>query len=124
LTASLIVAGVGAVAGAVGTGVLTARCARTPRIFLIAWTIAVFALAVALGAQTLGYLSGYTGLVFRCMEIGAQALAPVALCLGLVELISGSVPGRFLMRLAVSAIGIIVLVIRGTDPLATPTPLS
>jgi quinol monooxygenase YgiN len=124
MTSSLIIAAVGAVAAAVGTGVLTARCARTPRIFLIAWTVAVFSLAIALGAQTLGYLSGYTGLIFRCMEIAAQALAPLALCLGLVELIGRSVPARFLMRLAVSAIGIIVLVILGTDPLGTTTALS
>jgi quinol monooxygenase YgiN len=124
MTPSLIVAAVGAVASAVGTGVLTARCARTPRLFLIAWTVAVFALAVALGAQTLGYLSGYTGLIFRCMEIGAQALAPLALCLGLVEVISRRVASRFLMRLAVSAIGIVVLVVLGTDPLGTTTSLS
>jgi quinol monooxygenase YgiN len=124
MTASLIVAAVGAVAAAIGTGLLTARSARTPRIFLIAWTVAVFALAVALGAQTLGDESGYTALIFRCMEIGAQALAPLALCLSLVELISRSVTGRFLMRLAASALGIILLAILGTDPLGTTTPLS
>ena len=57
MTASLIVVAFGAVIAAVGTGVLAARCARTPRIFLVAWTIAVFALAVSLAAQVLGYLS-------------------------------------------------------------------
>src|SRR5215469_1064795 len=123
MTASLIVSAVGAVAAAVGTGVLTARCARTPRLFLIAWTAAVFALAIALGAQTLGYLSAYTAVIFRCMGIGAQALAPLALSLGLVELIGRSVPARFLMRLAVSATGVVVLVILGTDPLGTTTAL-
>jgi quinol monooxygenase YgiN len=92
--------------------------------FLIAWTAAVFALAIALGAQTLGYLSGYTAVIFRCMEIGAQALAPLALSLGLVELIGRSVPARFLMRLAVSATGVVVLVILGTDPLGTTTALT
>ena len=51
------------------------------------------------------------------MELGAQAIAPLALCLGLVELIGRSVPARFAMRLAVSAIGVIVLVILGSDPL-------
>jgi hypothetical protein len=65
MTASLIVVALGAVAAAVGTGALTARCARTPRIFLIAWTAAVFGLAVALAAQSLGYLSGYSDLIFR-----------------------------------------------------------
>ena len=44
------------------------------------------------------------------LEIGAQAIAPLALCLGLVELVGQGVPARFAMRLAVSAIGVIVLV--------------
>jgi quinol monooxygenase YgiN len=124
MTASLIVVALGAVAAAVGTGALTARCVRTPRIFLIAWTLAVFGLAVALAAQSLGYLSGYSDLIFRAMELGAQAVAPLGLSLGLVELIGRSVPGRFAMRLTVSAIGVIVLVILGTDPLSSATPLS
>jgi quinol monooxygenase YgiN len=92
--------------------------------FLIVWTLSVFGLAVALAAQSLGYLSGYSDLVFRSMELGAQAVAPLGLSLGLVELIGRSVPGRFAMRLAVSAIGVIVLVILGTDPLSQATPLS
>ncbi|HEX9553382.1 MAG TPA: antibiotic biosynthesis monooxygenase [Streptosporangiaceae bacterium] len=124
MTTSLIVVGLGAVAAAVGTGALAGRCVRTPRIFLIAWTLAVFGLAVALAAQALGYLSGYSDPIFRGMEIGAQAVAPLGLCLGLVEMIGRSVPGRFAMRLAVSAIGVIVLVILGNDPLSTTTPLT
>ena len=92
--------------------------------FLIVWTLSVFGLAVALAAQSLGYLSGYSDLIFRSMELGAQAVAPLGLSLGLVELIGRSVPGRFVMRLAVSAIGVIVLVILGTDPLSQATPLS
>jgi quinol monooxygenase YgiN len=92
--------------------------------FLIVWTLAVFGLAVALAAQSLGYLTGYSDLMFRSMELGAQAVAPLGLSLGLVELIGRSVPGRFAMRLAVSAIGVIVLVILGTDPLNPAAPLS
>ncbi|MGN6677642.1 MAG: antibiotic biosynthesis monooxygenase [Streptosporangiaceae bacterium] len=124
MTTSLIVVALGAVIAAVGTGVLTARCARTPRMFLVAWTIAVFGLAVSLAAQGLGDLSGYSDPMFRAMELGAQAIAPLALSLGLVELIAWGVPGRFAMRLAVSAIGVIVLVILGTDPLAATRKLS
>ncbi len=60
MTASLIVVALGAVVAAVGTGVLAARCARTPRIFLVAWTLAVFGLAVSLAAQALGDLAGYS----------------------------------------------------------------
>jgi quinol monooxygenase YgiN len=124
MTASLIVVAVGAVAAAVGTGVLTGRCSRTPRAFLVAWTVAIFALAVALAAQALGYLAGFSDPIFRATEIGAQAIAPLALCLGLVELIARSVPARFAMRLAVSAIGVIVLVILGTDPLSPNVTLT
>src|ERR1022692_2555056 len=124
MTASLIVVAAGAVAAAVGTGVLTGRCSRTPRIFLVAWTVAIFGLAVALAAQALGYLAGFSDPIFRAMEIGAQAIAPLALCLGLVELIGRSVPARFAMRLAVSAIGVIVLVILGTDPLSPNVTLT
>ena len=124
MTASLILVAAGAVAAAVGTGVLTARCSRTPRVFLVAWTVAIFGLAVALAAQALGYLAGFSDPVFRAVEIGAQAIAPLALCLGLVELIGRSVPARFAMRLAVSAIGVIVLVILGTDPLSPDASLT
>jgi len=124
MTASLIVVAAGAVAAAVGTGVLTGRCARTPRIFLVAWTVAIFGLAVALAAQALGYLAGFSDPIFRAMEVGAQAIAPLALCLGLAELIGRSVPARFAMRLAVSAIGVIVLVILGTDPLSPSVTLT
>jgi quinol monooxygenase YgiN len=124
MTASLIVVALGAVVAAVGTGVLTARCAKTPRVFLVVWTIAVFGLAVALAAQALGYLVGYSDVMFRAMELGIQAVAPLALCLGLVELIAWGLPGRFAMRLAGSAIGVIVLVILGTDPLSTSSTLS
>jgi quinol monooxygenase YgiN len=124
MTGSLIVVALGAVTAAAGTGVLTARCARTPRLFLIAWTAAVFALAVALAAQALGYLSGFSDLIFRAVELGAQAVAPLALCLGLVELTGRSVISRFAMRLSVAAIGVIVLVIMGSDPLSPNVTLS
>ena len=124
MTASLIVVALGAVVAAVGTGVLAARCARAPRIFLVAWMIALLGLAVGLAAQALGDLAGYSPLMFRAMELGIQAIAPLALCLGLVELIAWGVPGRFAMRLAVTAIGVIVLVILGTDPLSANNTLS
>jgi quinol monooxygenase YgiN len=124
MTASLIVVALGAVIAAVGTGVLAARCTRTPKLFLVAWTIAVLGLAISLAAQSLGYLAGYSDAMFRAMELGAQAIAPLALCLGLVELIALGVPGRFAMRLVVCAIGVIVLVILGTDPLTPSSQLS
>src|SRR5260221_12430758 len=124
MTTSVIVVGLGAVAAAVGTGALAGRCVRTPRIFLIAWTLAVFGLAVALAAQALGYLSGYSDPIFRGMEIGAQAVAPLGLCLGLVEMIGRSVPGRFAMRLPVSALGVLDPDLLGKDPVRPRPPLN
>lgn len=117
MTPSLIVVALGAVAAAVATGVLTARCTKTPRIFLVAWTVALFWLAVALASQALGDLAGYSGPMFRAMELGMQALAPLLACLGMAELAARSLPAKFAMRLAVAAIGVIAVVILGSDPL-------
>ena len=117
MTPSLIVVALGAVAAAVATGVLTARCTKTPRIFLVAWTVALFWLAIALASQALGDLAGYGGPMFRAMELGLQALAPLLACLGIVELAARSLPARFAMRLAVTATGVIAVVILGSDPL-------
>jgi quinol monooxygenase YgiN len=114
---ALIVVAVGAVVAAVGTGVLAARSSRTPRIYFIAWTVGIFGLAVGLGAATLGDLAGYSALIFHAMELGAQLLAPLSLCLALVELGGRGLPARFAMRLAISALAIIAVVILGTDPL-------
>jgi len=117
MTASLLLVSLCAVAAAVGTAGLTARCSRAPSLFLGAWTVALFALTVALAALALGYLTGFGALIFRAADITAQAIAPLAICLGLAELIGRSIVVRFLMRLAVSAIGVIALVIMASDPL-------
>jgi quinol monooxygenase YgiN len=114
---ALIVVALGAVVAAVGTGVLAGRSSRAPRIYSIAWTVAVFGLAVGLGAATLGYLVGYGHLLFRAMELGAQLIAPLSLCLALVEVAGRRLPARFAMRLAIGGLAIIALVIMGTDPL-------
>jgi hypothetical protein len=119
MSVSFIVVSLGAVVAVVGTGVLTARCARAPRLYLMAQALALFGLAVSLGAQILGYQVGYGGLTFRVMEVGAQVIAPLALCLGLTELLGRSVAARFAMRLAVSAVGVIAIVILWIDPLST-----
>src|ERR1700683_1303329 len=114
---ALIVVALGAVVAAVGTGVLTARATQMPRIYFVAWTIALFGLAIGLGAATLGYLAGFGDLIFRAMELGAQLLAPLGLCLAMVETAGRGLPARFAMRLAVSALAVIAFVILGTDPL-------
>jgi quinol monooxygenase YgiN len=117
MSLSLIVVSLGAVVAAVGTGVLTARVVRAPRLYLAAWTLAIFGLAIALAAQAIGYLLHYNSPEFRAMELGAQVLAPLGLCLGLAELVGKSLPARFAMRLAVSAMATVAIVILAVDPL-------
>ena len=109
---------VGALIGAAGTGLLVAKCLRAPNAALVAWTVALFGLTVALGAQALGFEIGFGPVAFRAMEIGAQLLAPLALALGLAELAGKSIITRFAARLLLTALAIVSLVIFGSDPLS------
>lgn len=119
MSISLIVSGVGAVAAAVGIGLLLARCLRAPRGDLIAWSLALLGLLVSLAAQALGHLMGFNQVGFRAMEIGAQLIAPLALLLGISELAGTTPIARFLARVYVPALGLIGLVVLGSDPLSS-----
>jgi quinol monooxygenase YgiN len=116
---AFFVVGLGAVVAAVGTGVLVARSTHRPRVYLVAWAVALFGLTVGLGANTIGYLHGYSDLIFRSMELGTALIATLPLCVALVEMLGRSLPARFGMRLAASAIFAIALVILGTDPISS-----
>ena len=118
MSLSLIVSGVGAVVAAIGLVMLLVRATRTPRGDLFAWAVALLGLLVSLGAQAAGHLTGFGGVTFRAMEIGAQVIAPMALIMGLSEAVARSRPGRFAGRLLIPAFTIIPLVIFGTDPLS------
>jgi quinol monooxygenase YgiN len=118
MSISFIVSGVGAVVAAIGLGLILARCLRAPRGDLIAWSVALLSLVISLVAQALGHLSGFGSVSFRVMEIGAALLAPFALILGLAELVSRGVAGRFAARLFISALAFVALVIMATDPLS------
>jgi quinol monooxygenase YgiN len=113
-----LAAAAGALIAAVGFGVLVARCLRAPNAALAAWAIALFGLAVALGALALGFRIGFGPIAFRAMELGAQVIAPLALALGLSELAARSIVTRFAARLLIAAIAIVSLVIFATDPLS------
>jgi quinol monooxygenase YgiN len=117
MSISLIVSIVGAIAAAAGAGLLLARCLRAPRADLIAWLVAQLGLLVSLAAQAAGHVMGFGELTFRAMEIGAQLVAPLALLMGLAELLGTTPMARFLSRLYLPALGLIGLVILGTDPL-------
>jgi quinol monooxygenase YgiN len=109
---------VGALAAAAGTGVLVARCLRVPNAALVAWTVAILGLTISLGAQALGYGTGFGAISFRAMELGAQLIAPLALGIGLAELAGKTITARFAARLLLSAVGIVALVVLATDPLS------
>jgi quinol monooxygenase YgiN len=113
-----VVAIVGALVAAAGMGVLASRSARAPNAALIAWVVAAFGLTVSLGAQALGYNIGFGPIAFRAMEIGGQLLAPMALALGLAEVVGRSVTARFAARLILSALAVVALVVFATDPLS------
>jgi quinol monooxygenase YgiN len=114
---SLIVAGLGTVTAAVGSGVLLARCFRGPRPDLIAWSIVLIGLLVSLGAQTLGYLIGFDDKMFRAMELGGQVIAPLALILALSEIAGRSLGARFCARVYIPAVAIITGVVLSLDQL-------
>jgi hypothetical protein len=108
----------GALIGAAGTGLLVARCLRVLNAALVAWTVALFGLTVALAALALGFEIGFGPIAFRAMEIGAQLLAPLALALGLAELVGKSIITRFAARLLLSAVALVSFVIFASDPLS------
>ena len=119
MSISLIVAFAGVLLALAGTVAMAMRCARLPRTDLIAWTCAMFGLAVALVAQAAGFAAGFSSTTFRAVQIGALVIATLGLALGIAEVAARSLPVRFAARLAVSALGVVGLVILATDPLGS-----
>lgn len=117
MSVSLLVAAVGCLGAVVVTGLLVARCLRAPTGALVAWTVAMFGLAVSLLAQASGHAIGFGPIAFRAMEIGAGIIAPLGIAAGLAEVAGKSVPARFAARLILPAIAFVALVILGSDPL-------
>ena len=111
-----LVAIVGSLIAAAGTGVLISRCLRAPNAVLVAWTVAIFGLTVALMAQAVGYQLGFGPIAFRAMEIGAQVLAPLALAFGLTDLAGKTIVSRFAARLILTVVAIVALVHPGHRP--------
>jgi quinol monooxygenase YgiN len=109
----------GALVAAGGCGMLAARCLRARNTAVICWAVALAGLTVSLGAQALGYHSGFWASAFRVMAVGALAIAPLALALGLAELAAKGVATRFAARLILSAIAFVSIVVLATDPLSS-----
>ncbi len=114
-----LVAVVGVLVAAVGSGVLLTRCFRTPRGDVIAWSVGLLGLLVSLGAQAMGYISGFDSAMFRAMELGGQVIAPMAFLVALTEVSARSGLGRFCARLYVGALGLVALVVLALDQLTT-----
>ncbi|HEY2580117.1 MAG TPA: antibiotic biosynthesis monooxygenase [Streptosporangiaceae bacterium] len=121
---SVVVAFACAVLAAASTGVLVGRCIRVPRMDIIAWSGAVAAIAVALGAQALGAHNGFTSSTFRAVQIGAQLIAPLWLAWGLAELAAKGVAARFGAKLVTAAVTVVGGVVLITDPLNSSTAFS
>jgi len=121
MSISLIVSGIGAIVAAIGGGVLLARCFREPRADLVAWSVTLLGLLISLGAQALGYLSGFDAAIFRAMELGGQVIAPLALILALSEVAAKSAAARFCARLYIPALGVVAVVVLAMDQLAQVT---
>jgi len=114
---AVVLAFAGALIAAVGTAVLTARLIRVPRGDLAAWSCVLLALAVALGAQTMGFARGFTGPAFRTAAVAGLLIAPLWTAWGLVELAGRSVSARFACRLLTVALTVVPGVILILDPL-------
>lgn len=118
MSISVLVAIAGVLAAAVGTGLLAGQCIRSPRTSFIAWTVGMFALTVALLAQSIGFATGFGALTFRVIQLSAQLAAPLMLAWGLVELVGRSTAVRFGARLITAGLAVVVGVVLATDPLA------
>src|SRR5215472_14050820 len=110
-----VIAVIGALVAAVGSAALLARCFRAPRGDLIAWPVGLLGLLVSLGAQAMGYASGYDATIFRTMELGGQVIAPLAFVVALWDVAGRSGAARFCARLYVGALGIIAVVVLALD---------
>ncbi|HUK70445.1 MAG TPA: antibiotic biosynthesis monooxygenase [Streptosporangiaceae bacterium] len=119
MSVPVLVAFVGALAAAVGTGMLTGRFIRAPRIDVAAWSSVLLLLAVALGAQTMGFALGFSAATFRAVQVTGLLLAPLWTAWGMVELAGRTVPARFAARLAAAALTVVPGVILILDPLTS-----
>ncbi|HEX4255146.1 MAG TPA: antibiotic biosynthesis monooxygenase [Streptosporangiaceae bacterium] len=118
MSISVLVAFAGVLVAAVGTGLLGGQCIRSPRISYIAWSVGVFALTVALLAQSIGFATGFAAWSFRVVQLTAQLVAPLMLAWGLVELVAANTAVRFAARLVTAALVVVDGVVLTTDPLA------
>lgn len=100
-----------------GAGLLLQRTLPERRIHLFAWCGTLVALGIALAAMTIGYAAGFGPALLRTMELFGSLIAPMALALGVVELIARTVQARFAARLIAASYVIVAVVIILLDPI-------
>jgi quinol monooxygenase YgiN len=118
MSLSFGVAGLGAFAAVIFTGLMVSRCVRTPRVDLVALLSASAGLTAALVAQAAGYHGGFGAITFRGIQIGAQMIAPLGLAWALAEMAAKSLGAKFAARLGLAAITVVASVVLTIDPLA------
>lgn len=115
---AVVLAFIGVLIAAVGTGSLMGRLIRAPRSDLAVWSCVLLALAVALGAQTMGFADGFSDAALRAVAISGLLAAPLWTAWGLVELAGRTLPARFAARLMGAAFTVVPGVILALDPLS------
>ncbi|MBA8954062.1 putative quinol monooxygenase [Actinomadura namibiensis] len=98
------------------TGLLVQRASKERLLYLIAWSVTLVGLSLALLALTAGFFLGFNGLLFRVAEVGAALVAPLWLALGMVELIARPVQVRFAAWLFSVSYTVVAMVILALDP--------
>ncbi|MGN9843798.1 antibiotic biosynthesis monooxygenase [Nonomuraea sp. H19] len=112
-----VIAFAGALLAALAAGALVRRLRDDPEGWLIAWTVAAVALCLSLGVIGIGYLMGFGSVTFRAYQLMGSMLAPLALGVGLVQLLAEKAPPRFLSWLFGAALTIVAGTIMIFDPL-------
>lgn len=99
------------------TGLLVTRAYKDRLLYLIAWSLTLVGLSIALAAMTVGFFAGFNGPMFRVLELGAALVGPVWLALGMIELIARYVQVRFAAWLFAVSYTVVAMVILMVDPL-------
>jgi quinol monooxygenase YgiN len=119
MSISLLAALAGTVAALAGLVRLILLCARTARMDMIAWVVAMIGLTIGLGVQAAGYRRGFGPTTFRAAQLGAALIAPLALAWGAAELAARGVAARFAARLCLAGLFLVASVILATDVLSS-----
>ncbi len=118
MSISLVVALAGTAVAVVGLILLIRECLRQPTMSMAAWIVAAAGLTIGLAAQAVGFQRGFGATTFRAAQLGAAVVAPLALVWGMAETAARSLAGRFLARVVLAGLFVIVAVIMATDPLS------